>query len=221
MREQPPEVIRPERKFPAKSWEILPPNRGLSRHIANWFPPGYQGYCVDVGAADGISVSTTYELEELNGWTVLSVEANPEFGYLLHRHRAFVEMCACSDHDGEETFHINTMNPEALSSLKPTDRKELLHGYTPLSMWQRVTVKVRTLESLLRKWEFPRLDALCIDTEGTELDVLKGIDLGKWKPLVVVTECWDDTGPIDPYLAQFGYEKKTRNMHNDIFIRRG
>ena len=63
-----------------------------------------------------------------------------------------------------------------------------------------------------------RLDLLCVDTEGTELDVLKGCDIARWMPRVIVTECWDTTGPIDPYLESFGYVKSARNVHNDIFL---
>jgi hypothetical protein len=72
----------------------------------------------------------------------------------------------------------------------------------------------------MQKWQFPQLDALCIDTEGTELDVLKGCSLERWRPKVIVTECWDRVGPIDLYLEARNYKKTARNAMNDVWILR-
>ena len=179
------------------------------------FPPGHPGYAIDVGASDGVSINTTFALEE-SRWTVLSVEANPEFAPMLKKYRAFVEMCACGWRPGTAKFHINTDNPEAFSSLSPTKRVDVEGAVG--ARFKVVEVRVETVDALLEKWEFPRLDVLCIDTEGTELDVLRGANIEKWLPKVVVTECWDKVGPIDIWLESHGYEKVGRNVHNDLFI---
>jgi FkbM family methyltransferase len=196
--------------------KVWPPNRNLSKWIQGQFEPGYAGYGIDVGASDGISINTTYELEIDNRWTIVSVEANPDFGPLLKRYRARVEMCACADQSGEATFSVNTVNPEAFSSLRPQFREDLCpsDGVS----FKTVAVSVKTVDQIIAAWEFPRLDVLCVDTEGTELDVLKGCDLARWKPRVIVTECWDKVGPIDPYLEAFGYARRARNVHNDVFV---
>lgn len=201
------------------SHHYWPPNGNLSQYILGHFPPGYQGFGVDVGASDGISINTTFALEASHRWTILSVEANPDFGPLLKANRARVEMCACSSQPGIAEFHINTDNPEAYSALRPTTRRDL--DQIVDVRWKKVEVRVDTVDALLAKWEFPQLDLLTIDTEGTELDVLKGCDLERWKPKVIVTECWYKVGPIDLWLETFGYEKKARNVHNDIFILKG
>ena len=181
------------------------------------FEPGYQGWGIDVGASDGISINTTYQLEKAHRWTILSVEANPGFSEMLKKHRAFVEMCAVSDKAGEAEFTINVDNPEAFSSLSVTKRRDL-DGITT-AKWSKVRVNVDTVDSLMQKWQFPQLDLLCVDTEGTELDVLKGTDIARYKPKVIVTECWDKVSPIDTYLEDLGYKKTARNVHNDIFVR--
>jgi len=196
----------------------LPPNGHLSKFILDQFPEGYRGYAIDVGASDGISISSTYVLELVHLWTVLSVEANPEFEMYLRGSRAFVEMCACSDHQGMATFHANLENLEALSSLNPTDRADLIKDNASKNQWQEFEVRLETIDSLMQKWQFPQLDALCIDTEGTELDVLKGCSLERWRPKVIITECWDRVGPIDLYLEARGYKKTARNAMNDVWI---
>jgi len=192
------------------------PNHGLSDIIASYFPANYRGYCIDVGASDGQTVNTTYGLEVVRRWKVLSVEPNPEFHEWLIGHRAFVEKCACSDFTGKATMTINVDGPEAYSTIGEVPAR----GRALYLDWKQIEVDVRTLEELLAKHEFPRLDALCIDTEGTELSVLKGIALARWRPKVIVTECWNLTGPIDDYLAGFGYTKISRvqpNALNDLF----
>lgn len=195
---------------------VWPPNGHLAQFILNQFEPGYQGFGVDVGASDGVSINTTFALEASHRWTIVSVEANPAFSEMLKKCRSRVEICACADKPGEATFFVNQFNPEAFSSLKPTPRNDLYP--TEGVNLQPIKVPVTTVDRILEKWDFPQLDLLCVDTEGTELDVLRGCDLLRWKPRVIVTECWDKTGPIDPYLTGLGYLKKARNVHNDIWL---
>ncbi len=194
-----------------------PPNYGLSDIIASYFPLGYAGHAVDVGASDGTTCNSTYGLEKIRGWTVLSVEPNPEFHDWLKEHRGLIEPFACADFMGSATMTINVDGPEAYSTIGEIPAK----GLSMYKEWTKIQVPVTTVEELLAKHEFPQLDVLCVDTEGTELSVLKGVDLKKWKPKVVVTECWDLNGPIDGYLADLGYQKFSRvqpESVNDLFL---
>lgn len=191
------------------------PNGNLALWIKNQFPDGYRGWCIDVGASDGVSINTTYHLEKVHRWTVVSVEPNPFFHAMLKRERMMVECCALSSEpQASAVLHVNQENPEAYSALVKPNREEA-RGLP----WDKVEVPVRTLNQVLDKWDFPRLDALCIDTEGTELDVLKGCDLERWKPKVVVVESWDDVSDADRYLAERGWVRKARNVHNNIHVR--
>ena len=126
-------------------------------------------------------------------------------------------MCACADEPGEAVFTINREYPEALSSLKVTKRKDLMEKYGDI-VWDKIRVRVETVDGLLHKWEFPCLDILCVDTEGTELDVLRGCDLERWRPKVVVLESWDDVSEADRYLARKGLVRKDRNVHNNMYV---
>lgn len=204
--------------------KCFPPNSHLSQWIAAQFPQGYRGWAVDVGASDGISINTTFVLEKSFLWSVLSVEANPDFEKTLKLARMWVEMCACaSEPQDEAVFHIHEQNPESYSALLPIPGEAMSGGdwsKTDLRKmsWKEAKVRVKTVGQLLEKWEFPRLDALTVDVEGGELDVLKGCDLKKWKPKVVITECWHHVSPIDTYLEALGYKKTARNVHNDLFV---
>lgn len=193
------------------------PNSQLSMWIADRFPPGFVGYAVDVGASDGKSINSTWWLEKVARWTVLSVEPNPDFAPALRKERAFVEVCACDAHPGEGKLHINLDNPEAYSALRITSNRDALAGAG--KDWKSVPVRVETLEGLLAKWQFPRLDALCVDVEDSEEAVLQGIDLKRWKPKVVVVEAWKPH-ELDALLAPFGYQWQWRTVCNDAYVRR-
>lgn len=202
-----------------------PPNLGLADMIAGYFPDDYVGHAIDVGASDGVSCNTTYGLERPRRWTVLSVEPNPEFHPVLTQERVWVEKCACSNFTGSATLHINVKIPEAFSTIGPQPQIEKIEAFahhenrhTWYDQWQDVEVLVEQVDDLLAKWQFPKLDVLCVDVEGTELDVVRGCDLALWKPKVVVLEAWEDDSH-DAYMLSRGYEKAFRLIHNNTWLR--
>lgn len=195
----------------------LPPNREVSDWISGFFPEGYRGWCVDVGASDGISDNNTYLLERDRHWNVLSVEANPYFKDSLGRIRGKIESCGVgAEYKNDVEFHVHLDNPEAFSSLSPEPHerfKELIG-----TRWATPRIDVHTLDFLLLKHDFPKLDALSIDTEGTERDVLSGIDLTAWTPRIILAETWDQ-GSLDDVLEPFGYKRIWRYLYNDGYLK--
>lgn len=189
----------------------VPPNHDLSNLIAGYFSPTYIGHAVDVGASDGCSVNSTYGLEKLRRWTVLSVEPNPEFWPVLTSERAWVEKCACSNYAGHTVMHVNCQYPEAYSTI---GAQPAIQQYP----WKDIEVRVETVDALLGKWQFPKLDALCIDVEGTERDVLEGMSLESWKPKIVVLESWQER-LHEPYMKERGYRFRSRLIQNEVYER--
>jgi FkbM family methyltransferase len=184
--------------------------------LAKHFPEGYVGHAIDVGASDGCSVNTTYGLEKNRCWTVLSVEPNPEFWPVLVAERAWVEKCACGKAIGTATLHINVHLPEAYSTIGPQPVVQSPNG--TYSEWRDQEVRVETVDALLAKWQFPKLDLLAVDVEGTERDVMEGTDLERWKPKIVVLESWE-AHQHDAYMNERGYKPVVRMIHNNIWIR--
>ena len=194
----------------------LPVNAAMSNWIKGQFPEGYRGYCIDVGASDGMFINSTWVLEKHHRWTVLSVEANPYMKPLLLKRRAFVKSCAVGSSSADDVdFHMNADNLEAFSALSPVKNHPRFQQEAG-GRWETVKVNVRTLEQLLAEAEFPILDALCIDVEGGERDVLAGLDLGRWHPKVVVVESWEEGGLDD---ALPGYNRVWRQEANDAYVR--
>lgn len=79
--------------------------------------------------------------------------------------------------------------------------------------------KLKTLDTILGEANlFNYIDYVSIDTEGTELDVLKGFDLVKWKPKVLLIENNYEDMEIEEYLKLFGYKKTLRHHVNDFYL---
>jgi FkbM family methyltransferase len=189
----------------------------IDEWIAAQFEEGFQGFAVDVGASDGITASNTFLLEK-KGWSVLCIEPSPVYTQAIKQNRMFTLDCACGHESRDQAlFHVHMENPEAYSGLKRTNHP-VWHA-DPNAHWQQTRVNIRTLNECLEQSQFPRLDAVSIDTEGTEMDVLRGFDLEKWQPKVMVIESWDEEGPVLDHVKQFGYQRLERRNVNDLFVR--
>jgi FkbM family methyltransferase len=189
--------------------------------IAQYFPQGYIGSCIDVGAANGVAGNNSYLFEERK-WNTLCVEANPTLYAQCKVARTNTANYAVSNYnkDGElfTIYHLHNGNEEAVSSLKAD--KRLINDHASLiKNTIEISVNVRTLDSIIEETSlFKTIDFVSIDTEGTELDVLKGFDINKWKPRLFVIENNYNNNEIEQYLNNFSYKKDKRNAVNDFYL---
>jgi FkbM family methyltransferase len=191
---------------------------GEDAWIAKHFPRDFAGYACEVGAYDGLEGSITLALEQA-GWKCLAIEPNPALEPGLKLWRDLYRLCACSDHESPaEPFHIYNPGPGGFSTLRR--QKPHPNWVPPKDDWSVIQVPVRTLDSLLEEVGFPELHALSIDTEGTELDVLRGFDILRWKPRCVVIESWAVDSPVCTWMAERGYARIDRWNVNDLFLPR-
>lgn len=195
---------------------------GEDIYLEQLFSNVVNGVCIEVGAYDGVSLSNTLHFEE-KGWRALCIEPIKVSFEKCKMIRKECYECCISDKDTEDKtftiFHLND-NLCAISSLKPDQRlidshKKLITNITTSS------VKVRSLNSLLEELKFPKvIDFISIDTENTELDVLKGIDLNVYNVKLFVVENNYNEPFCEEYLSQYGYKKINRIAVNDFFIKK-
>lgn len=187
--------------------------------------------CIEIGAGDGIKGSNTYYFEKNLGWNCLCVEPNIKLFIQLDSVRKNSIHCACASKNGRSSFQIFVIGENeietSLSSLEPDQR--LIKDYKDaIQNEYTTTVLTCTLEKILEEqevnhWPFgnPRhIDFISIDTEGTELDVLKGIDLANRKVSLLVVENNYNDKDIEEYLKDFNYVKIERYHVNDFFARK-
>lgn len=194
---------------------------GEDKYIATLFPENYIGTCIEVGAYDGIFLSNTYHFEQ-KGWRSLCIEPILSAFNKCKENRRECVNCCISDNDTNDKeftiFHLNE-NLCAISSLIPDERLIESHKHMITNVTKSL-VKVRSLNSLLQELNYPKdIDFISIDTENTELDVLKGLDLNTYNVKLFVVENNYNEPFCEDYLKQYGYTKINRIAVNDFYTR--
>lgn len=163
------------------------------------------GYFVEAGAADGLRHSNTWLLETDHGWSGILAEPNPASHASIRRSRqARLETRAVFSTSGNELDFLVADDDAEHSGLA---------GYADSALKRRsgrhIKVSTVTLEQSLTEHAAPELiDYLSLDTEGSEMDVLRGIDLTRRRFNVMTIEHNMVEGKreqIIEYLAPFGY----------------
>lgn len=165
-------------------------------------------YFVEVGVVDGIRFSNTFALEQ-RGWRGLCVEAHPDYVDLVRRNRpgSTVIHAAASDESGVVPFYADPRGD--LSSLVQRDEQEMKRRFGRWFQGLRpVDVQARTLDDMLGEAGAPRgFEVLSIDIEGAEPAALRGLDLRRWRPRVVLLEADGDDAraQLDRHMLPRGY----------------
>jgi FkbM family methyltransferase len=193
--------------------------------IKSYFDDNYIGSGIDVGASDGVECSNTKYFEEL-GWYILCIEPNPRLYNKLVKNRHNAVNYAISNVNDNLIFNVVSLkdsyiHEDAISSLKIDYR--LLDYHKKLGFEIDVIpmmVDALTLDTCIERfYKDIKIDFLNIDTEGTELDVLKGFSIQKWNPKVLVIENNFNDSDVEEYLKQFGYKKDKRIEINDFYTK--
>ena len=173
-----------------------------------------KGYYVEVGANDPRERSQTWHLEQ-QGWTGVLIEPQPDLAATLRAERkgkVFAAACSSSANAGKK-LPLHVAGP--LSSL---DRRSMAPGAVPEKI---IRVPVRTLDSILEEAGSPAgFDFLSIDVEGHEIDVLRGFDIARWRPRLIMIE--DHVADLSKhrFLISSGYRIIRRYENNGWYVPR-
>jgi FkbM family methyltransferase len=146
-----------------------------------------RGRYVDVGANDPRQDSVSQAFYD-RGWRGIDVEPVAELAEALRRERPddVVSQTAVTDRGGAEVV-LHEVPGTGLSTLSPgIAESHAERGYGT----RQTTVPASTLDDLLDAAGWAGLDIhfLNIDVEGAEREVLRSVDLRRWRPWVLVIE---------------------------------
>ena len=139
------------------------------------------GTFIEIGAHDGIEFSNTYLLENGYGWSGLCVEPNPYVFNKLQQNRPNSKCCDAAIHSesGKVLDFDIALNENMFSGLSST-----IDRHRDRVDKNKETIKVTTLSltDLLDKYAMPSfIEYLSLDTEGSELDILKTFNFNKYR----------------------------------------
>jgi FkbM family methyltransferase len=139
------------------------------------------GFFVEVGVGEGKSISNTYLLEKKFDWQGLLVEPCRSFHESIRKTRkaALDTRAASSLEHGEITF-----NESVAGGVYSYSANADINGNAKVNNKTVITYQVptATLNTILQDHNAPRdIDFMSIDTEGSELDILSGIDLSRYR----------------------------------------
>ncbi len=156
------------------------------------------GFYVDVGAADPVQHSVTKWFYDL-GWSGINIEPRAVFFEALQRERpGDVNLnCGAGAVSGEAPFFEMSVTPE-WSSFDDVARTEAVARGEPIV---ERTLPILTLNDIIERYgEGRTIDFLKIDVEGWEGEVLRGLDLLRHPPTVIVVEATHQ-GTTEPSYA--------------------
>ena len=179
---------------------------------AEFFGAARSGFFVEVGANEPQHGSQTWPLEQI-GWTGVLVEPQPDLAAQLRQSRkARVVAAACSSPEnagGAMTLYLSGPH----SSLQPelAVARSISHG--------TIDVPTRTLDDILVEAGAPTpIDFVSIDVEGHEVDVLRGFDIVRWRPRLILVEDHVTNLATHRYLSGAGYRLIRRTGLNGWYV---
>jgi FkbM family methyltransferase len=194
--------------------------------IRQYFPEKQNGKCIEIGATDGIHFSNTYHFE-LNNWECLCVEPVPEtFAKLKNNRKNCLNLAISSQNMDSVNFELftiqNVEQPHSAMSGLEVDEilvNDLKKHYPTI---ERNTIKINTkrLDWCIENYfNYDEIDFISIDTEGSEIDVLKSFNVNNYNLKLLILENNYNLSDIENYLKNYGWKKDQRSYVNDFYVR--
>lgn len=191
--------------------------------IINFFLPIQKGFFVDVGCNLPIAYSNTFKFY-LDGWRGISIDANAELVALHSKVRKKDTVLSEAVSDGvHKVIFYKSKSPEV--STIDAETFEDWNAKWEFDKNDQIELMTTTLNAILQK-NLPKgqsIDLLTIDVEGHDFQVLKGINLEKYRPKLIVVEIHDlklsllSNNDMYLYLVDHKYELKGYIAMNAYF----
>jgi FkbM family methyltransferase len=187
---------------------------------------GYKnGFYMDVGAHDGVSINNTLYFEKYNNWTGINVEPIKSVydNLVINRPNNININCAVCNNDGNAEFICNVGYTEMISGLKDNfdDRHYQRLNYENELMGSKtnlININTKKIESICDEHNIKHINYLSIDVEGAEFEVIKSINFDKvFIDVIGFENNYDDVSiPIVNYLETKHYIVFNKSI--DIFM---
>lgn len=187
------------------------------------------GFYIELGAHDGITQSNTFYYEKNKNWKGILIEPTKHIFEKCIKNRSkknFFYNSACVSSTFKEkkiklTYsNLKTFSNKYLDKKLQTDylsKPEIYRGEKVFTFF----IKAQTMNSILKDANAPKIiDFLSLDTEGSEFEVLNGIDFGVYKFRYILIET-NYFNKISMFLEKKNYKFIKKFNENDYFFKLG
>ena len=171
------------------------------------------GTFLEFGASDGFSFSNTYLLENSYGWTGVLAEPNPEWYENLNKNRPnckIIKECIYTKSGEDLDFFVSNIGVgSTIKKFRYSDAKSM-PGNAKARNLAGYTTKIQSIslnDVFIKYFNSSPIDYMSVDTEGSELEILRNFDFKKFGPSILTVEHnkTDEEKHIDELLMINGY----------------
>ena len=175
------------------------------------------GYYIELGANDGITASNTLYFEKSKNWKGVLIEPIPHKYLECLKNRSInnsIHCYACTSFEYKEKF-VELIYSDTMTISMGLE-SDISNIYEHAKIGERFLktgeqsfsfgARSKTLNQILIDSKSPKvIDFFCLDVEGAEIEVLKGIDFSiyQFRYICVESRLVDN---IITFLAQYGYK---------------
>jgi len=186
--------------------------------MENVFSDKRDGFFVEAGAFDGIAFSNTWRFVP-HGWQGILIEPTRVFEQLVVNRPESTCLPAClTQHDCEQVKFAEKVQSLPMSGLVlhlPNHAK----GQKKRNITTRTGVSLGTL--LDAHGAPPHIDYLSLDTEGSEVEILKGVPFDRYTFGAVSVELNGHDDELAELLGHYGYQLAVVLEHDGVYIPSG
>lgn len=145
------------------------------------------GFFVEFGGGDGIALSNTYYLEKSKGWNGVVAEPARIYRDAVASNRLCKIDHRCVWSKTGDSIIFNETKEPVYSTAEIFSAAD--HHYGHRENGERYAVNTVSLVDLLCEHRAPRcIDYLSLDTEGSELEILRAFDFGAYEVRAITVE---------------------------------
>jgi FkbM family methyltransferase len=180
------------------------------------------GFFVEFGATNGLSISNTWILEKFFGWTGILAEPAKIWHHDLIKNRSCIidKRCVWSESHTILTFN-QTQSPE-LSKIDTVINDDWAKEIREINS-SKYEVLTISLDDLLVQHNAPyEIDYISVDTEGSEFQILEAFDFEKYKVKIWTIEnnLKQDDWDVFRLMTSKGYRRVYRDIseYDDWYV---